>query len=433
MRQYLVARYSLPFVALGGLVAFSCVASMWYINRLQDDLARAIRHDAVQLAAADSLQIQLRHLRVHSLILFADRSDARWRVVRADLAGVEAALEAIREQDTVSEDSPLIDQIEGDYAAYRKQLDLEHLPPPGGSAAELARWSDEHHMENLLAPCRELATRQHHRMEVSLERSRTQTAWAGRLLLALGFIGAGGGVLAGYATARRLQEQGRHLHRAEQLAAVGRLAAGVAHEVRNPLTGIKVLVEAALQPTNPSPLNEEDLKLIGNEIVRMERTVQELLDYARTPPPDRRPHDVREIVVEAVAAVRSRAEQKRIATPAQLPAAAVTAEVDRDQMVSLFTNLLLNAIEASEPGGEVVIRAADDGGKLVVEVADRGPGIDPAMESRLFTPFATSKPTGTGLGLSVARRIAQDHGGTLTAENRPEGGAKMTLTIPESA
>ncbi len=486
MRHFLVGRYSWPFVALGGLVAVACVASTWYINRLQDDLARTVRHDAVRMEAADSLQLQLRHLRVHSLVLVADRSDARREVVHADLARVDEALVAIRLGENTSEDAELIERIERDAAAYKDQLGLDRLPPPGGSAADLARWSDEHHMEELLALCRQLTNRQHERMALSLERSRAQTAWAGRLLLALGLVGAAGGVLAGYATARgllhrvarlsvrvqavqaqldqevgaltvvaplhfgaldaqlervvgrvkdvcqRLQEQERELHRAEQLAAVGHLAAGIAHEVRNPLTGIKFLIEAALRPENPSPLDGDDLKLINEEIGRMERTVQELLDYARTPAPDRRRHVVREIVAESVARVRGRAEQKGVAIRFDSPDGPLAADCDRDQLLSLLTNLLLNAIEATPPGGEVVVRAENASGGLCVEVTDTGAGIDPSVAARLFTPFATSKPTGTGLGLTVARRIAHDHGGTLTAANRPEGGARFTLTIPEA-
>jgi signal transduction histidine kinase len=105
--------------------------------------------------------------------------------------------------------------------------------------------------------------------------------------------------------------------------------------------------------------------------------------------------------------------------------------VDRDQMLSLLTNLLSNAIDATPPGGEVVVRVGGGPhGPPAVEVADTGPGIDPAVADRLFTPFATTKPTGTGLGLTVARRVARDHGGTLTAANRPGGGASFTLTLP---
>jgi signal transduction histidine kinase len=229
----------------------------------------------------------------------------------------------------------------------------------------------------------------------------------------------------------RLQAQERDLLRAEQLAAVGQLAAGVAHEVRNPLTGIKLLVDAALRPERPTPLATDDLRLIRQEIVRMERTVQGLLDFARTPPPDRKPHDLRELVAEAVGIARGRAEQKSVALRAAPPDGPLPASVDRDQFLSLLTNLLYNAIDAAPPGGVVGVSAGfDPGGTMRVEVTDTGPGIDPGAADRLFTPFATTKPTGTGLGLTVARRVAKDHGGTLTAANRPTGGACFTLTLP---
>jgi signal transduction histidine kinase len=100
-------------------------------------------------------------------------------------------------------------------------------------------------------------------------------------------------------------------------------------------------------------------------------------------------------------------------------------------MLSLLTNLLFNAIDAAPPGGEVGVRAdLGPGGRPVVEVTDTGPGIDPAVSDRLFTAFATTKPTGTGLGLTIARRVAKEHGGTLTASNQPGGGAVFTLTLP---
>ena len=109
----------------------------------------------------------------------------------------------------------------------------------------------------------------------------------------------------------------------------------------------------------------------------------------------------------------------------------VPAAVDRDQLLALLTNLLFNALEATPTGGTVGVSVnGAPGGALTVEVTDTGAGIDPAVAPRLFTPFATTKPTGTGLGLSVARRIARDHGGTLTAANRPDRGATFTLTLP---
>ncbi len=483
MKQFLFGRFSWPLVTLGGLLAIACLASTWYINRLQSDLARAVRHDVARMDAADELQVQLRHLRIHALVCAADPSDARKGVVRTDIAGVEDAIDTIR-RDVPPEDAELFGVIARDYATYKERLGPGGFPPHATTVPELVRWSDAHPMRELLAPCRELSDRQRVRMDSSLEMSEAQTAWAGRVLLALGIAGAFGGILSGYATARglnrraarlsvrvqavqaqldqevgamtvelpqhfddldaqldrvvgrvkevcqRLQEQERDLLRADQLAAVGQLAAGVAHEIRNPLTGINFLVEGALRPANSVPLSTEDLQLIRHEILRIERTIQGLLNFARTPPPNRQRQDLRDLVAEAAGVARGRAEAKPVALWVQRHQDPIPAAVDHDQMISLLTNLLFNAIDAAPPGGEVTVQIVPGVTGILVEVTDTGPGIDPTFTNRLFTPFATTKPTGTGLGLTIARQVAKDHGGTLTAANRPVGGACFTLTLP---
>ncbi len=485
MSQFLFGRFSGPLVALGGLVAVACLGSTWYLNRLRSDLARTVRHDAAQLEAANELQVRLRQLRQHSVMLAADPSPVRERQVIDDRRLVAESMAETRAACHAPDDVALLEVIERGYREYEERLGAD--TPPDGRAlagAELIRWADAHPVQGLLDPCRELAERQRARMDQSLDRSGTQTAWAGGVLLGLGLFGALGGVLSGYATARgltrraaqlsvrvqavqaqldqeigavtvapppaanideqldrvvqrvtevchRLQEQERDLLRAEQLAAVGQLAAGVAHEVRNPLTGMKFLIEGALRPTNPAPLTGEDLRLIRQEIVRIERTIQGLLDFARVAPPDRRPHDLRVLVAEAAGLARSRAERKSVAVRAELPDDPQPVSVDRDQMLSLLTNLLFNAIDATPAGGEIHVKVTTaPGGAPGVEVTDTGPGIDARLSERLFTPFVTSKPTGTGLGLTVARRVARDHGGTLTAANCAGGGACFTLTLP---
>lgn len=486
MGRFLFSRFSGPLVALGGLVAVACLASTWYINRLQSDLARAVRQDAAQLEAANELQIWLRQLRTHSLMLAADPNPVRQEQVSEDRRLVAAALTETRGACHAPEDMALLETIERGYHEYEASLGADTrtgVRPLRGE--ELIRWADAHPVQGLLVPCRELAERQRYRMDRSVEQSETQTTWAGRVLLGLAFTGALGGLLSGYATARgltrraaqlsvrvqavqsqldqeigavtveaqppaadldeqldrvigrvrdvchKLQEQERDLLRAEQLAAVGQLAAGVAHEVRNPLTGIKFLIEGALRTEHPTLLTGEDLRLIRQEIVRIERTIQGLLDFARMPSPTRRPHDLRVLVAEAAGLARSRAERKSVAVLVELPEIPVPVSVDRDQMLSLLTNLLFNALDATPPGGEVGVGVSvGQAGMMKVEVTDTGPGIDPAIAARLFTPFATTKSTGTGLGLTVARRVARDHNGTLTAANRTEGGAVFTLELP---
>jgi two-component system, NtrC family, sensor histidine kinase HydH len=484
MKRFLFSVHSVPLVGLGALVAFACLAGSWYISRIQADLTETVRHDAAAMDAADNLQVQLRHLRVHSLVFVADRTDARWEVAKGDLAQVEVALQVVRQTDPSAEDDQLVRKIDQDYAEYKDYLARDRLPPPGGPMDELARWSDAHHMGDILASCRELADRQRERMQGSLQRSEVQAAWAGRVLLVLGFAGVLAGLLSGYVTARtltrhvaqllvrvravrvhldenvgamtvqgppqfgdldeqldrvvervsavcqRLQVQERDLLRAEQLAAVGQLATGVAHEIRNPLTGVKLLLQAAVRPQNPTPLTVDRLQLLLQEVARIERTVQGLMDFARPPSLDRRPHDVLEVVGAAISVAESRAEVKSVALRHVSSVEPLRVSVDRDQILSLLTNLLFNAVDASPVGAEVCVSTAvAPSGMIQVSVNDAGPGIDRTAE-RLFVPFATTKPAGTGLGLTIAQRIAREHGGTLVAANRPGGGACFTLTLP---
>jgi two-component system, NtrC family, sensor histidine kinase HydH len=116
-----------------------------------------------------------------------------------------------------------------------------------------------------------------------------------------------------------------------------------------------------------------------------------------------------------------------------LPEAPVAASLDRDQFLSMLTNLLFNALDVTPPGGRVslTLALAPDGG-FRIDIADNGPGIAPAVMEKLFMPFVTTKPTGTGLGLTMARRVARAHGGALTASNREQGGACFTLTLPRT-
>ncbi len=479
-------RFAWPMVVIGGFLALACLTSTWYINRLQADMAKAIRHDAAGREAVQELQIQLRQLRFHSLMAVADPSSHRRKRVEDDRAQVEAALRVARLECDAEGDPQLLKVLENDYRDYEANL-VADIPEWRNvlTKSDLLQWADAHQVQGLLVHCRDLVDWKRDQMNDRLQRSEAQTSWAGKILLGLGLFGAMGGLLSGYSTARglnrraarlsvrvqavqshldqevgavlveaprkigdldeqldqvvcrvkevceRLQEKERGLLRAEQLAAVGHLAAGVAHEIRNPLTGMKFLVEAALRTANPTPLTTEDLQLVRKEIIRIERTIQGLLDFARMPPPHRRDHDLRNLVAEATAVTRGRAEAKPVALRVDAPTNPIPATIDHDQLLSLLTNLLFNAIDASPPGGEVDVRVcAASSGILQVEVSDTGSGIDPAVANRLFAPFVTTKPTGTGLGLTVAHRIARDHGGTLLAANRPQGGACFTLTLP---
>jgi two-component system, NtrC family, sensor histidine kinase HydH len=275
----------------------------------------------------------------------------------------------------------------------------------------------------------------------------------------------------------RLQQRETELLRSEQLAKVGQLAAGVAHELRNPLMPMKILVQAALERNDGVGLNGRSLQVIDEEITRLEQSIQGFLDYARPPLPDKAAADLREIVTGTAALVTGRAEQQGVEIQIQLPEQEVLAEVDRGQIRQLLLNLFLNAIDALPSGGTIRCAMhlpvppfhqesplADEAAEAVahsdffnehdalrvltalpprsrhrvkkwvtIHVADNGPGIPHDSLASVFEPFVTTKETGTGLGLSICRRIAAAHDGQLTVRNLTLGGAEFTLRLPRSS
>jgi signal transduction histidine kinase len=230
-----------------------------------------------------------------------------------------------------------------------------------------------------------------------------------------------------------LRQQQQQVLRAEQLAAVGRLATGIAHEVRNPLTAIKLLVEGALRPHAPRPLNREQLTVLHGEIVRLEHTVQEFLDFARPPKLCRRTADLREVVEQAASLVRPRAQRQGVHLQTHVPGQPVPAEVDPGQFGAVLVNLFLNALDAQPGGGAVEVNWEPRPGEVRLAVSDSGPGIRPDILAQLFTPFFSSKPTGTGLGLCISRRVVEEHGGRIAVVNRQEGGVSVRIVLPASS
>jgi two-component system sensor histidine kinase HydH len=233
---------------------------------------------------------------------------------------------------------------------------------------------------------------------------------------------------------RHEQEQReRDLLRSDQMATVGQVAAGVAHELRNPLTSVKGLVQVNLKEARSLGLPADDLRVIEQEIRRMERTLQAFLDFARPPRPERRRMSLIPLIEQTLALVRGRIEKRKVTLQVLRPAGPVVMEGDADQLQQLLLNLALNALDVMPQGGslEIELRQPHQGW-VELRVSDNGPGIAPSHLPRVFEPFFTSKETGLGLGLVVSRRIAVDHGGDLVASNRPEGGACFVFRLPAS-
>jgi signal transduction histidine kinase len=236
----------------------------------------------------------------------------------------------------------------------------------------------------------------------------------------------------------RLQQSQREALRAEQLAAAGQLAAGVAHELRNPLMAMKILVQAAGEPGHPGTLEGRDLVVLEEEITRLERLVQAFLDFARPPQPDKAPIAVQPLLRQVVDLVSARAAQQGVRVTCEVPAEPLVLQADRGQLRQVVLNLLLNALDALPAGGVVLVRAAAKGAgggapHLRLRVADTGSGLPGDLGPQIFEPFVSTKDTGLGLGLSICRRIVEAHAGTIEAAPRPGGGAVFTVSLPLAA
>ena len=228
----------------------------------------------------------------------------------------------------------------------------------------------------------------------------------------------------------RLQEAVR---RGEQLSALGELVAGVAHEVRNPVFGLLVSVDALEPLIGGSPDTVELFEAMRQWLHRLNRLMESLLEYGKTWTVNLKPGGVDDVIHQALAACRPAAEVQRLMIEEDVEAH-LTALMDSSRLVHVFENVITNALQHSPEGGRLTVRArkVTRSGNHLIEcsVHDEGPGFTPFDLPRVFQPFYTKRRGGTGLGLSIVQRIVEEHGGTVSAENHPAGGALVTIRIP---
>jgi two-component system sensor histidine kinase AtoS len=236
--------------------------------------------------------------------------------------------------------------------------------------------------------------------------------------------------LAFNAMAARLGELVERTVRMERLAALGSFATGVAHEVRNPLATLKTTVQA-LERVERDPQRSALLRDMGGEIDRMARTLGDILAFGRPRLPQRSEVRVWEVARRLQSLVATECESRQVDFTVQGdPHAAVLA--DPDHLHQILMNVVLNALQATPPGGLVTLRVIRDGDLVAMEVRDTGSGIGPDQLREVFEPFYTTKPSGTGLGLSISRQLAELNGGSLTLESAPGQGttARLVLRTP---
>lgn len=226
-----------------------------------------------------------------------------------------------------------------------------------------------------------------------------------------------------------LQESQAHVLHQEKMAAFGLLAAGIAHEVGNPLTSISSLVQM-LQRRDCDSYTRDKLALVSGQLQRIQTTLRELINFSRPASTERARVTLGEILEEALNIAKYYKRIKGRVINSQISADLPYIYGVRDQLVQVFLNLVLNAIDATGKGGRIELAATCLPGEIQVEVRDDGPGVAAHHAGRLFQPYFTTKKHGTGLGLFVTRKLVNDHGGTVEFSPAPAGGTIFRVRLP---
>jgi PAS domain S-box-containing protein len=233
-------------------------------------------------------------------------------------------------------------------------------------------------------------------------------------------------------------EQAAQLQRAAQLSFVGELAAGLAHEIKNPLAGIQGVVDILIRRRDKNDPEREALEGMRHEVTRIDNTVRLLLDRARPRPVSLRETSLRELVARSVNLAQAQVtngagSEKQVKVNFEAPEDPVMISIDPGQIEDAVLNLIINAIEAVDDDGQVSIRLStpqDDSEQIAIEVSDNGAGIREQDISKVFDPFFTTRQSGTGLGLPSVRRIARLHGGGVDVKSSPGQGSVFTIRLP---
>ena len=495
-----IARVIVPAAGMSILLLLLGGVAAWYLHRLQQESSALLTASVAKVQAAEELEVISHELR-YQLRQYRPADIERMPADVSELHQEANSWLAKAKQVTDTErEKELIGKMERGYSRLFNEFDkLARASHPGEFRQEVFDSIHDMAATEILQPAHEFRSLTRQRITEAGQRNQALADRMGMGLLLLGMCGAVAGLLAGYGIARgihrslaqltipvrdvtgklnevigpvtvssgetfeelestlqsmadrvgtvvqQLQESQLAAVRAQQLAAMGQLAAGLAHELRNPLTSMKMLVQPAEDETEGVRLDARDLNILREEIDRLEQTIQTFLDYARPPTLEKRPVVMRDILWQTVDFFARRAQQLGITIEPELPEEVVQVEADAGQIRQVLLNLLLNAMDAAPEGTEVTVRMSYESAVeledqadaaqevpawMEVAVADRGPGLPGEIGERIFEPFVSTKDAGTGLGLPICKRIVEEHGGEIWAENRDGGGAVFTIRLP---
>lgn len=234
----------------------------------------------------------------------------------------------------------------------------------------------------------------------------------------------------------KLAKSREDLLQAEKMATIGKLAAGVAHSVRNPLTSVKMRLFTLERSLQHTPETREDLEVINEEIDFIDTILKNFLEFSRPPKLKPQPVEISSVVDQSLQLLKHRFENMRVQVSVQRDEDMPLVLGDPDQLKEVLVNILVNAMDAMGEGGKIAISEEQGviepyGRVVIVRITDTGPGLAPAVQSRLFEPFISTKEDGTGLGLPISKRIVEEHGGWLHVTSETGRGATFVIGLPQ--
>lgn len=231
-----------------------------------------------------------------------------------------------------------------------------------------------------------------------------------------------------------LEKTQLQLLQSEKMASLGKLAAGVAHQLNNPLAGITLFTKLVLEEYELEHKAREDLQRVLKDAQRCRDTVKELLEFARQTRQEMRPQDINQAISRTLFLLENQAIFQNIETEKDLASSLPPVFGDIQQLNHMFMNIILNAVEAMEGRGNLGLKTylSSEKDRVVIEISDTGTGIPEDVLSRIFEPFFTTKDAGkgTGLGLSLVYGIVENHGGSIMAKSKPGEGTTFIIELP---
>ena len=479
-------RVAAPSVAISLVLLVAGGLAGWYIHALNADTSARLTKDVDRIHTAEELTLAVRDLRYQLNRFAITGSAAEFKPVEEMYRSIRVWLDKADSLKPTGRDRELVSQVRAGYERFWGEYEAIRKLPAAEVRQAIGKLSSEMVNSTMVAPAHEYLDHAEDLVTVTGQQNLVLAERVALAMVLLGVCGSVAGLVGGFGLARavtrsivelhvpirdlrgklaevvgpiqvpanlgieeldselrlaaervafvvdRLQQSQLELIRADQLARLGQLAAGLAHELRNPLASVKILVQSAGETRGGGRLEGRDLGILDEEITRMELAIQRFLDYARPPRLERSQVDLGMLVRQTWELVSARAERQGVELRYDPPPEPVEIVADPQQIRQVLLNLLLNALDSIRYEGWIAVavwEAVDESGAQL-SMTDSGPGLPADLGDRIFEPFVSSKETGLGLGLPICRRIIEAHGGRITAENAPAGGALLRIALP---